>query len=299
MRRALLLVTVLAPALAGAQNVGEIRLINNRAFPNYVNAAECAGTATIDVRWNASGTGFPAGGVFTLYSTNQAVTTGTCPTAGNTTTGLVVLPVATVTTAAGLVGDAFVSGSQLITGSGGTIASCSSAADQTIYLCVQGTIGGAAFAFATGSVVVSTTSPPPPAIGSATPGDGALNVSWGPGVATTTAPATVQEYSLEATPIPSTADVVHTSGRIGSSPHRFGGLTNGVVYSVRAIAYSIADNPSDPSNAVTGSPQAVRDFWDEYKKDNGRETGGCASGVAGPVGLGILLATLALIRRRK
>ena len=304
MRRALLLVALLAPALARAQSSGQILLNNGRAFPNYVNAAECAG-ANVDVKWNVAlvngATGFPVGGTYALYAMNQAVPSGTttCPTANNSTTGLVVLAVPTVGNPAGLVADSVVSGSQLITGSAGNIASCSSTADQTIFLCVQGNSGGTQFGFATGSVIVSTSKPPQPVIGSATPGDGALNVSWGPGTATTLAPATVQEYSLEATPVTTGTDTVHDSGRISGSPFRFGGLVNGVVYAVTATAYSIADNPSDPSSAVTGMPELVNDFWDLYKAEGGKESGGCSTGFAGPIGLGILIATLALVRRRK
>lgn len=304
MGRAALLAGLLlaAPAAASAQAPGGILLGDGRTVTNYVNAAECAGLAGVHVRWNAAlvngATAFPAGGIYTLYASNQAVpATGTCPTANNTITGLIVLPVAAVFTAAGLMAEMTVSASQLVASSGGTIASCDSAAEQTIYLCVQGTVGGLPFGFATAPVIVSTTRPPAPIVTSVTPADAALVLTWQPGTPTALAPADSQEYVLEAAAM-TTTDLVplHTSAPTTETGLRLGGLVNSVVYAVRARAISLAGNESDPSAAVTATPAATKESV--FRPGAGGGSGGCGSGVAGPFGLAIVAAALALRSRR-
>ena len=309
MGRAALLALLLlaAPAAASAQAPGGILLDNGWAYPNYVNAAACAGLAGVHVRWNAAlvngFTAFPAGGVYTLYASNQAVpATGSCPTANNTVTGLIVLPVMTMSGAAGLVADATVSGDQLVTGSSDTIADCGSIADQVVYLCVQGTASGWAFGFATGSIVVSTGRPPAPVLTSVMADDAAVMVAWEPGTATSATPADSVAYVIEATAVATTAAVydpvpLHTSTPTATTARRLSGLVNGVVYAVRARAISLAGNESDPSAVVTAMPAPTNESV--FRPGAGGGSGGCGSGVAGPFGLAIVAAALALRSRRQ
>jgi uncharacterized protein (TIGR03382 family) len=85
----------------------------------------------------------------------------------------------------------------------------------------------------------------------------------------------------------------------GTGPYRLEGLVNGVVYAVAVLGVSAAGAESDPSNVKTAEAQQVNDFWQTYKDAGGNETGGCSSGVAGPLGLALLAGALALVRRRK
>ncbi len=57
--------------------------------------------------------------------------------------------------------------------------------------------------------------------------------------------------------------------------HRIGGLTNGVMYEIRARTIDAAGNYSfDWSDPVYGTPQMVDDFWETYKRNGGDEKGG-------------------------
>jgi hypothetical protein len=78
---------------------------------------------------------------------------------------------------------------------------------------------------------------------------------------------------------------------------RIGGLTNGVTYQVVAYGMNSANNPSPASAAADGTPVPTDDFWNHYKKDGGREQGGCSTG-AGALGLLGALSLLALRRRK-
>ncbi len=306
MRRAWLLALVAAPAVAAAQ----ITFDNGRTFPNYINAAECAGGSTIKLSWTVAFvngfTAFPVGGTYQVYAANQPHVSPTCFTAPNSTTGLVAGPVGTQITGTGqsMAAQVLDTG-QFVTASG---RSCSTAGDQTIYVCVQGTPsgGGSNFGFATGNLTLSVSPPPAPINVNVSPGDSALNVSWDPGVATTAAPADSQEYVVEATVVGTTPGAsdptpVHTSGRVTAEDLRFSGLVNNVIYAVRVFAFSKAGNESAASDPVEGMPEPVADFWDAYKNAGGREQGGCASGAGAAGALGLLLAaaSLVVLRRRK
>jgi uncharacterized protein (TIGR03382 family) len=307
MRRAWLLALVAAPAIAAAQAEGQITFDNGRTFPNYINAAECAGDSTIDLAWTVtilSGfTGFPLGGTYQVYASNQQPTNNTCFIEKNESTGLFAGPVGAQIAGTGqtMAAQPF-DPSLIVTAAGKT---CTNTGDQTIYVCVQGTSGGSNFGFATGTLTLSVSPPPAPVNVSVAPGDSALNVSWDPGVATSGALGDSQEYQVDATFVRTTSTATdsgtHSSGRVTATDLRLGGLVNTVVYGVTVTAFSKAGNQSSPSDpAKEGMPEVVDDFWDAYSA-RGREQGGCASG-AGAAGTLALLAAaslVALLRRRK
>jgi len=327
MRRALALVTLLSvPASALAQAVGSVTFQNNRVNPNTINAGECAvgSNATVLVRWTPqfinNAVGAPvSGGSYIVYGTNTAPgsTTTTTTTAGqcpvqNTSSGnniLVGIVVDTTNSSAPLSTSATISLPLLLQGAGFSQASGCPPDGTTVYICVQGVLNDINsstnnFAIASAAVTVRTVFPSVPVITRVTPGDGALNVYWD--AATLDTAAQTVNIELMATPIGTTTSSVdtlgpRTRGKFSASPARFEGLVNTVIYYMQAQAFTDADNAStfSPAFINTGMPEHVFDFWDIYKNDGGRETGGCGAGAAGPVGLGILLATLALIRRRK
>jgi uncharacterized protein (TIGR03382 family) len=128
-------------------------------------------------------------------------------------------------------------------------------------------------------------------------------VSWEAGTATSTFTGDSYSFQLTAEMVATTTGITdpttHHSSMFTASSARFDGLVNTVTYAVTARTFSKAGNPSDPSDAVDGTPQHVNDFWDTYKADGGRDDGGCAGGPAGPLALVLVAGALALTRRRK
>jgi hypothetical protein len=305
MRRAFALLAVLAPALAAAQAPGQVTFQNSRTNPLTVNGTECNPVtgSTVTIRWSPrlllGFTSAPFGGAYIIYGANQPPSGDSCPTQSNTTTNLTVGVVADQNPLNPGGTTALISTSALIQAAGKSCADEGAA----VFICIQGVQGGANnpatnFGIATAQVTISTLPPPPPVVTSVLPADGALLVSWEPGAPTSVATADTQWIMLEA-PDPLDPMVVHQSGRLTSSPARLGGLTNGVVYAVRAIAVSSADNPSDPSAAATGTPAHLPNPPDlgpgsPWQPRSGG-SGGCGSaGAAGLVGLAALAGALAL-----
>jgi hypothetical protein len=300
MRHALALLAMLVPALGAAQAPGQVAFLNDRVNPLTVNATECNPIlgATVTIRWSPlflnGYTSIPAGGSWVVYGSNQAPVGDACfwgsDVMSNRSAGVVAnLDLAGPATTAAI-------GTPALLAVAGK-----SCADEgaTVFVCVQGVQGGVNnpvtnFAVATAAVTISTTRPPPPVVTSVVAADGALVVSWEPGAPTSLATADSQWVMLEA-PDPLDPMTVHGSGRLTSSPARLGGLANGAVYEVRAIAVSSADNPSDPSNLVTGMPVASSTpaDLDPWRPHPG-SSGGCASGAAGLAGLALLAGALAL-----
>ena len=78
------------------------------------------------------------------------------------------------------------------------------------------------------------------------------------------------------------------------------GLTNGVVYLVRAQSIDVVENPSGYTDPQSATPQASNGFWGEYKDAGGHELGGCnVADAAVPSVFGALGVLVALIRRRR
>jgi uncharacterized protein (TIGR03382 family) len=74
---------------------------------------------------------------------------------------------------------------------------------------------------------------------------------------------------------------------------RVEGLENNVTYRVTARAVDSADNESEPSEALEGTPIFTRGFFDRYVELGGQETGGCGAAGVGLAG-GWVLAVLGL-----
>lgn len=68
-------------------------------------------------------------------------------------------------------------------------------------------------------------------------------------------------------------------------------LENDVRYRLRVIAEDAAQNQSEPSEAVEGTPIATQGFWGRYKEEGGSEVG-CSAAGAGPFSLLVLLSLL-------
>jgi hypothetical protein len=125
-------------------------------------------------------------------------------------------------------------------------------------------------------------------------GDGALYVSWADGTDNGVA---ATSYRVTAEAVGNPGDT-HTESFTGKSNQRISGLTNGVTYSVTVIAVSAGGNRSLASEPVTGTPQHVADFWEQYQEAGGREQGGCGGGPAGVLSLlGVALALRGFRRR--
>jgi hypothetical protein len=327
MVRVLLVVMALAaPALSAAQSVGQVLFVNDRVNPNTINAGECAvgSMATVVVRWTPqfinNNVSAPVSGAYIVYGTNTApgatsTPAGQCPQQ-NTSSGnnvLVGTVLDTTNTSAPGATSATISLPWLLQGAGFSPASGCPPDGTTVYICVQGVVNdinsmATNFAIASAAVTIYTALPQVPVITGVTSGDGALIVSWEPGTVGT-GTAITQRVELEVEPIASTTSAWDTggarsTGKWATSPARVEGLVNGVVYDVRARAFSDAANVSDfsPAGVTTGMPQAGTEpasqggGWRSLAGAGGGSGGGCSSGVAGPFGLAILAGVLALAR---
>ncbi len=72
---------------------------------------------------------------------------------------------------------------------------------------------------------------------------------------------------------------------------RVDGLENNVTYSVTARALDAAENESEPSEVLEGTPIFTKGFFDRYVEANGQEMGGCGAAGMGLAG-GWVLAVL-------
>jgi hypothetical protein len=316
MRRAILLLALIAPALARAQ--ATVTTPGSITFnPLAVGASTCT-----DAGANLSLTATPIfvsgvspanGGVYRVLASNttpstSTSTTGTtsslslCQTTNSTTgvniiTNQVLIPGSTTGT-----GDVVAQSgaTQIIQVNAGDVVRAAGftcdTTDHTIYVCVEFLPTGTATVqgSATSTIMYSVTPPAAPTLNSVMTADGALQVSWSPG----SGGASPAYYVIVATD-PSGAQ--RFSGHIiaPTTSARISGLTNGVTYKVTVFAYSASDTPSvNASNEIDGTPAVTLGFWDVYKAEGGKDQGGCASG---PAGLGALLLTaagLARLRRR-
>jgi uncharacterized protein (TIGR03382 family) len=303
MRRVLLLAALAAPALGLAQAAGEVAIVTTDGDDAFINIDECAGvgeTGDLDLAWNVlleSGASV-TGGFFRVFASNKAPAT-TLPRYcldDDPTNGTYTYQVG-VDTAAN-------TGSTSLTSSRATADfvhvppfDCTEgAADRTVHVCVEyypsatsGRQGGAVR-----QLVLSLRRPAAPTGVSATPGDGALNLSWSGG---TGGDAETRFYRVV---VKDGATTVSTSDDINATSLRVEGLQNLHPYDVEVWALSESKNLSDVAGTTTGTPMPVDDFWDYYRNQAGaHEQGGCGAGGTGPLALLGVAAFLALSRRRK
>ncbi len=318
MRRAWLLALLATPALAAAQvtptpTAGNITFPTqlNTAIDKYINAAECR-SGTITLRWAISfDTNKAVANLakYQLYASDHAsdgtVTKGTCATANNEkVTGLLAGPVsAEITTNVSDPSPEIVFDTDVIASVAG-LGACNTLGTD-VALCVQARDSNSQpIGTARTTLTVATTPPGAPASASASPGDQALEVSWGDSSGEPTPEYHIAEVTTGpgVDPTQSTT-TTKSSGAVastGAGSTRIEGLTNGVVYEVRVTAFSTADNASDPVFGGTASPEEVNDFWEAYRAAGGREQGGCSTGAGAAGALGILAAaSLVAFRRRK
>jgi hypothetical protein len=327
MRPVLFLALLAAPALASAQRAiapppGGITFpdVIQSADDGLINEAECAGPGTLSMRWDAASV---TSGTTTQISSYQVwahsrttaqneSSTGPCPTASDTTTGLVVDGIGEFAATDSNPNNSMASRdvefatSAIVAAAGKT---CDQATDQDIIICVQariggtGGVGGIDGGAARGKVTLSIRKPGSPRSVSVVDGNNALNVSWSEPSPNT---PVAEYYRIEAVPISTTTAatdpvLVHTSGAVTTTGgFRFGGLVNTVIYRVRVFSFSTADNRNDvdPQFDVTAMPELANDFWKAYRAAGGQEQGGCGYGVAGPIALLAVAAGLVLLRRR-
>jgi hypothetical protein len=333
MRRALLVATLLAvPALAGAQSTptpGQIIFVNRDADLNgqAINIIECrSATAKVQITFAPSVAAPAAGVTYQMYASNQDTsnttsqnTTCVTDTGSNPNTNLKVVKVGDPLVNPVSLVDVEFSTSQIAQALATTTNPdpCTGSGDTNIFICIQGAQGGTPFGVARGTMKLSLILPDitPQLSTPILPGNTRLTPSWSPLGTAITTHFQVQAISVVDPAILPTAGAFdpagtytgfdpldparHASAVVSGSSVTIGGLTNGVTYALIVTGFTDAYNPSDPSAVVSGSPQFVTDFWSEYKSAGGREAGGCASGVAGPLGLLALAGALALVRRRK
>ncbi len=315
MRRAWLLAFLVASPVALAQTpptptAGQITVgeVLHTSTDKFINATECNGAGTVRLAWRIAG--FPTNGsgvTWTLYAANKD-TTGACPksTDSNITAG----PVSAVVAPNGAINpmtDATYATSVIVATAGK--GACNQSAPEDIFLCAEG-VGldpsgvSSILGQARGKLTLDLRAPVATSAASASPGENAINVSWA--ALPATADPGADYYLVDAQQIGTTTAAfdpqpIHTSGPVTGDALRLSGLVNSVVYQVRVFTFSAADNRSswEPANVITAMPEPVNDFWEGYQAAGGQEQGGCASGLAGPLGLAAVAGALALRRRRK
>jgi uncharacterized protein (TIGR03382 family) len=307
MRRALLLLALLVPALARAQTSGGISFVPDA----NIGRTECdpANGETIDVRWTVSGTSLGPG-TYRVYASTRAPTadetsgvklcdTGNVPADGVFAAKIGGDIVATAST--GTQNEDFLASDFVQATAPVDAVSCTDNSTRTIHVCVHFFPSGqsTATASATGQLELDLKVPPRPINVVVTPGEEALEVSWDEGTATG-GQADTTYYRIQARSDDPRDPELHDEGDFTGESGRIDGLVEGVTYQVTVTAFSAADNASEPSDPpVSGTPIPVSDFWEHYEESGGQEQGGCSSGPAGAIAiLGAALA-LALQRRRK
>ena len=288
LRRLALLTALLVPTAGLAQIAGKVLVV-----PAALGVADCTSSTTyVTIAWTSTITPV-TGDVYNLYV--SSVSSGACPTTG-TPPGTQLggdIP------ALGISGTYPVTGTltrhDFISAAGIADTACvAGGTSTTINVCVQQLAGSVVRATMSGSVPLELENPPAPVNVSVASGDSALYVSWSNGTDNGVAPTS---YRVTAEAVGNPGDT-HTESYTGTSNQRISGLTNGVTYSVWVVAVSAGGNQSTASVAVTGTPQHVADFWEQYKGAGGQEQGGCGGGPAGLVSLlGVALALRGLRRR--
>ncbi len=311
MRRALLLAALAAPAIATAQTAtpGTILFADNGGTDYvhgpYINQAECTGGAQVSLTWNVGTTSIPTNATYQVYASSQPhPQTGGCTTQGDTTKS----PVVYAGAVGGPVSATTSTQTQAYTASQFTTAAnvaCTTTADTPIYVCVQLSSGSTVLT-AKATITLSTSPPDVPGGVGASPDDSAARVTW-----SLASRANDYQVRLQSLADKTGADLA-TPDPLDPNPHtarsaqnannlRMGGLVNGVTYRVNVASYSLSNTASAWSSdtpPVLVMPTPVNDFWEEYKRLGGQDSGGCGAGGAGPLALFGVAALVAALRRR-
>jgi hypothetical protein len=285
LRRLAVLIALLSPAAGLAQTSGEVLII-----PAAFGVADCTSTTTfVSLSWMSPLT-ITVGDIYRVY----VGTTSSCPTTGTPTGTQLGSDIAA--TSQTQTYDSTLTRADFISKAG--VASCSaSTVSPTIYVCVQHLVvgGGTVRTTMSGSAPLVLSPPPVPVNVSVAPGDGALFVSWADGASTGVAAAS---YRVTAVAQGNAGDT-HTESFTGRSNNRIGGLTNNVTYDVTVTSVAAGSNESLPSAVVSGTPQPVNGFWEQYTGIDGHhEQGGCGGGAAGLFSLVGLALAMRRLRRR-
>jgi hypothetical protein len=288
-RRLALILALLSPAAAFAQIAGNVLIL-----PAAFGINDCTSTSKyVTFSWTSSLTPV-AGDVYRVFVSSGS--TATCPSTGTPAGYQYGGDIPALTTTQGYPVTGTLSRATFILDAGVTTCPVGGTST-TLSVCVQhvAAVGSTVRTTATGSVPLELKLPPVPINVSAQPGDASLLVSWADGTEAGSAPTSYRATATD--PLhPSDTKTASTTGKSVWVT----GLTNGVTYTVTVIAVSAGSNESGPSTAVvTGTPQVVNGFWEQYKADPaGREVGGCGGGPAGLVSLlGVALAMRGLRRR--
>lgn len=292
-RRLTLILALLGPVAAFAQTAGQVL-----AIPSIFGNKHCDPGSSIYITWLTIPTTL-VGDFYRIKVSN----TSECPEAGTgvtTTTWKDNLLASgfTATPRYPTVGDPVETPADFFTMAGFNVCPTTTnpaVTGGTAYACVSHFLAGGTTPVWSGSTVVKfeVLAPPVPTGVTVAPGDSSLYVSWLDGPSTG---VSATKYNVTATGSGGATTQTFT----GRTNNRVTGLTNGVTYSITVTSLSAGDNESAASTpAVTGTPEAVSSFWDQYVAEPGhREQGGCGGGAAGLVSLlGVALALRGLRRR--
>ncbi len=300
---ALPVAVVAAIATAPTGKVVDLDNYNATATTSYINAAQCADTAPLNLEWSnvdANG-GLTGTGKYKIYASDTpppTTTSGTkianfCPETDDTA--------ASPQVHAGQLGSQVNWTSDIQRGEfSGVAAAALASADCTrdgdvLYICAHlyDDATSSKKGYASGKFIVQVAAPDAPTGVTAGTGDTRLYVSW------TASGGTVDADHYIAAATPSGGGTTVYSSSVTGEDATIDGLVNGTTYSVVVVAYSVGGNPSLGSTpAAEGTPRPVDDFWERYVATPGaREEGGCGAGGTGPLAL-LSLGLLALLRRR-
>lgn len=253
--------------------------------PIAVNRTECAGTGSVILRWTST---FSPGDTFRLVADSS------CPSSAPAQNGAKTLGDDVAATGSPQSQSVSVASIRAA-----VTANCASVDDTTVKVCVYRIAGGGtgASTLVNGADFTFQTAVPPAPVGvTARPANAAIEVSFSPGTPADPYKATTSEYAVEfGTQL---LGPFTRLNKTSTSPVRISGLTNGIIYYARVVAFSSAGNESPASDPpVSATPDEFFDFWSRYKTAGGREDGGCGAGGAGALAP-LLLALAVFLRRR-
>jgi uncharacterized protein (TIGR03382 family) len=304
MRLPLVLAAALAPLAASAVTL----TVNGSANDVLVGAANCK-TLQLASTWDLQQTPTGSDRVLLIGTTNSSTCTNSAATTPPDQTFLNSAPAAQTQSFT-------VTASQMVLSASDAgvtpcddpaVASRTSANPLTNVLCVQYQLpsifgGTPQISSAAVNIKFALANPLPPRAVSVSPGDGHLRVGWSKGdeaedIASfdvhCVPEGTVSDGGVATTVTSTNADVTQTDDKQK--------LQNDAGYSVFVVAHDRYGNVSAASDAVSGVPIAVSDFYNHYRDAGGDATGGggCSTGGGSFWIAGGALAMALLLRRRR